>query len=341
MSLNTLDQPQTPQYSGFWRRAAALMIDLILIKAIDLMMVGLGVLAASQALEDLKLSGPSEDLVFLLTGLFILTGLLVFVIYFFYFNLTGQTPGKKLLGLKVISSSPGNLSPAEALARTFGFLISLLTLGLGFFFIFFTRKKQAFHDLLAGTFVVRFDPLKWPAYGSAAAVLLILLTGNPIQVSGTTIDSILVVVDHKIITQSDLRFQSLFALEFPLLDEREDKDAPLQFAIDQALFIEDAAKFGTDPPTESEIADKLNEIQNRIGSDEKLNHLIDREGLTRDDLGTMISRFLLSKKFIDQRITFFVFVRDNEIESYYEDHASKFGGASLDSVKSQIYTLLF
>lgn len=316
------------------------MIDLFIIKMFDLAMIGLGVLAAGQALEDLKLSAPSGDLVYLLTSLFILTGLLIFLIYFFYFNLKGQTPGKKLLGLKVVSGSLEKLSPAEAMTRTFGFLVSLLTLGLGFFFILFTRKKQAFHDLLAGTCVVRIHPQKWPVYGEAAAILLILLAGAPMQASGAVIDKILAVVDHKIITQSDLRFQTLFALEFPLLEERN-QDSPLQFAIDQVLFLEDAEKFGTDQPTGQEVADKLDEVQARAGSEEKLNRLIDQEGLTRDDLKKMIVRLLLSKKFIDQRITFFIFVRDNEIESYYDEHPSEFGGASIETVKNQIYTHLF
>jgi uncharacterized RDD family membrane protein YckC len=41
------------------------------------------------------------------------------------------------------------------LRHTLGYLLSLLTLGLGFLLAAFNREGRALHDLLAGTVVVR------------------------------------------------------------------------------------------------------------------------------------------------------------------------------------------
>lgn len=121
----------------------------------NMMLIGLGLLASCKAMRDLNLSSPSEDLVFLLIGLFTLSGLGLFLIYFFYFNFTGQTPGKKILGLKVISRSGQPIRLVQALARTFGLSLTFFFFLPGFLFILFNKQKLALHDLLAGTYVIR------------------------------------------------------------------------------------------------------------------------------------------------------------------------------------------
>lgn len=143
------------QYGGFFKRALGFLIDLFLIMISNMILFGLGLLASCKAMNDLNLSAPSEDLVFLLTGLFTLSGLGLFFIYLVYFNTSGQTPGKKLLGLKVISRSGGPVRLVQALARTLGLLLTLFFFFPGFLFILFNRQKLAFHDLLAGTYVIR------------------------------------------------------------------------------------------------------------------------------------------------------------------------------------------
>ncbi|MBI1820407.1 MAG: hypothetical protein HY036_07690 [Nitrospirae bacterium] len=167
---------------------------------------------------------------------------------------------------------------------------------------------------------------------------LIYLT--PVHAAPAIIDQILAVVDGQLITQSDLHFQMLFSLEFPLLEEK-DKDPHLQFAIDQVLFLEEAEKFGVEKPTEKEINARLTDFQNGFGTEEKFQELLIKEGLTIEDVKKLIVRYLLSKEFVDQRINFFIFVSDNEIESFYKDHLSDWNGASLEEVHSQISTLLF
>ena len=64
------------------------------------------------------------------------------------------TLGKKLLGLKVSDTQGKRLSFARASGRHFGKYLSSVFF-LGFILTAFTEKKQALHDLIAGTLVVR------------------------------------------------------------------------------------------------------------------------------------------------------------------------------------------
>jgi len=69
---------------------------------------------------------------------------------------TGRTLGKWATGLRVECVDGDPLSFSRALVRhTVGYLLSLLTLGLGFLVAAFSRDGRALHDLLAGTVVVR------------------------------------------------------------------------------------------------------------------------------------------------------------------------------------------
>ena len=79
------------------------------------------------------------------------------IAYFTYFHgTTGRTPGKMLLGLQVYCANGTEVSFGIAFLRAVGYLISslLLTIPLGFIWAAFDKKKQAWHDKIAGTVVV-------------------------------------------------------------------------------------------------------------------------------------------------------------------------------------------
>jgi len=71
-------------------------------------------------------------------------------------GLTGRTIGKWATGLRIERRDGEPVGFLRALVRhTIGYLVSLLTLGLGFLLAAFNREGRALHDLLAGTVVVR------------------------------------------------------------------------------------------------------------------------------------------------------------------------------------------
>ena len=65
------------------------------------------------------------------------------------------TLGKKIMGLQVTDLQGRRISLERASGRYFGKTLSTLSLLLGFLMAGFTKKKQALHDLIAGTLVVR------------------------------------------------------------------------------------------------------------------------------------------------------------------------------------------
>lgn len=63
------------------------------------------------------------------------------------------TPGKKLLGLQVADPQGNRIGFWRASVRYWAKLVSFISLGAGLVLIFFTDKRQAFHDYAAGCVV--------------------------------------------------------------------------------------------------------------------------------------------------------------------------------------------
>lgn len=65
------------------------------------------------------------------------------------------TPGKRLLGMRIVDAETGGRATfPQLLTRFLSYLISALPLGLGYLWMAFDPKRQALHDKLAGTLVV-------------------------------------------------------------------------------------------------------------------------------------------------------------------------------------------
>jgi uncharacterized RDD family membrane protein YckC len=65
------------------------------------------------------------------------------------------TLGKKALGLEVTDVEGRRISFGRATGRFFAKIISALILFIGFIMAGFTERKQALHDMIAGTLVIR------------------------------------------------------------------------------------------------------------------------------------------------------------------------------------------
>ena len=85
-----------------------------------------------------------------------LVGFVVGIAYYIYFwSSTGQTLGKKVMGLKIVTTDGGKLSMGGAFIRLVGYVISSVVLELGFIWILFDKDKQGWHDKIAKTYVVK------------------------------------------------------------------------------------------------------------------------------------------------------------------------------------------
>lgn len=86
-----------------------------------------------------------------------IVGFLVGVAYQWYFltRNQGQTPGKVLLGVRVVKEGGGSIDDVTAVVRYVGYYINTILLLLGWIWAIFDDKNQGFHDKLAGTIVVQ------------------------------------------------------------------------------------------------------------------------------------------------------------------------------------------
>jgi len=95
-------------------------------------------------------------IIIIFIGIFLLGFLLVNSLYFIYFERkSGQTPGKKLFGLQVISFDQQTLSIQQVILRELARIVDVMLLVPGIFTMIITEKNQRLGDLLAGTMVVR------------------------------------------------------------------------------------------------------------------------------------------------------------------------------------------
>lgn len=74
--------------------------------------------------------------------------------WFFWTRQNGQTPGKKLMGLRVIKADGSQLSDIDALIRAVGYYVSGMLFGIGYIWAMFDDENRTWHDIFAGTRVV-------------------------------------------------------------------------------------------------------------------------------------------------------------------------------------------
>lgn len=74
-----------------------------------------------------------------------------------FWLLAGQTPGKRVMGVRILRSDGTRLRFGNALRRQIGYVVSSV-LFLGYLWILLDNRRQGFHDKLAGTIVV----YSWP-----------------------------------------------------------------------------------------------------------------------------------------------------------------------------------
>ena len=152
------------KFAGFWRRLGAYTVDCTIIFFIFIILASI----ASLAFFSGAISGNSKNFITDLadparfSSIMILTWLFFIffnIAYFTYFHgTTGRTPGKMLFGLQVVSTDGTLISFGIAFLRAIGYLVSGALFNLGFIWIAFDKRKQGWHDKIAGTVVIIREP---------------------------------------------------------------------------------------------------------------------------------------------------------------------------------------
>jgi uncharacterized RDD family membrane protein YckC len=144
----------TSRFAGFASRAIAFVIDVFLfLAAAVLIRVTFQALFAvvDRMIPFIDLQAIASEIDF---GLVAGTGLIQLLYFVLFWAAVGQTPGMGLLGIKIVRPNGKPPSFWRSLARYFGYILSLICLGLGFIWILFDAKRQGWFDKIAGTYVV-------------------------------------------------------------------------------------------------------------------------------------------------------------------------------------------
>jgi uncharacterized RDD family membrane protein YckC len=131
--------------SGFWRRAAALIIDGIIVGVVF------------------------SVLFVLLKGVGYAIGFILDAGYFTYFEggPTGQTPGKRVMGIRVIDFDGGGpIGYGRGFIRFLGRIVSAIVLYIGYLWMLWDKESQCWQDKFANTVVVpesSYPVANWPS----------------------------------------------------------------------------------------------------------------------------------------------------------------------------------
>ncbi len=134
----------------FLLRCGALLIDYIIIVAIPVMGLLLSRYTGNDGVKVLNDGMNSAGwFIAVLVGL---SNMLLLPMF------TGQTVGKMFTGLRMVNMDGSAPSIRQIAARqTVGYLVTLLTVGLGFLISCLSANGRALHDYLTGTMVIYAD----------------------------------------------------------------------------------------------------------------------------------------------------------------------------------------
>jgi uncharacterized RDD family membrane protein YckC len=139
-------------FGGAGERLVAYIVDILIVGIVVTLIAVIGgaILAGGAVSDSGFLAG---------TGAVILVFAVVVVplAYFpWFWARNGATPGMRMFGLQVVRDRDGGpISGGQAILRLFGYWVDGLVFYLGYIWILIDKRKRGWHDLIAGTVVVK------------------------------------------------------------------------------------------------------------------------------------------------------------------------------------------
>jgi uncharacterized RDD family membrane protein YckC len=138
-------------YAGFWIRFLARLLDAIVLYIIILPVTFLVLGSAAFTVG----SDTPTAMVMLLQMVLLIFQIALSAAYEVWFlTRYGATPGKMVIGKKVVTADGGPLSVGRAVGRHFSVYLSSFTLLIGFIMAAFDDQKRALHDRICDTRVI-------------------------------------------------------------------------------------------------------------------------------------------------------------------------------------------
>jgi uncharacterized RDD family membrane protein YckC len=134
------------EYAGFWIRVWASIIDTILMLII-IMPILFAIYGTDLWVRESFVAG-FWDFIFQ----YILPAIAVIILWIY----KPATPGKMLTGLIIVDAKTGEKpSTGQFIVRYLGYYVSIIPLSLGIIWVGIDKRKQGWHDKLAGTVVIK------------------------------------------------------------------------------------------------------------------------------------------------------------------------------------------
>lgn len=144
------------EYAGFWARTGATLVDLLL-------QVLLTAPFTSALYDTWTIPG---GFVLQRRGDLLVNVVLPLLVILAFWIYKGATPGKMLIAARIVDARTGGpITKGQAVLRCLGYVVSFVPFGLGYLWVAFDRRKQGWHDKIAGTVVVRRagkEPVRFP-----------------------------------------------------------------------------------------------------------------------------------------------------------------------------------
>ena len=149
------------QYAGIVTRGIAVIIDLAII-AVSLLAFTWGYNTVLDFVGIPTKCTTADDMGIIFYGICLgasglqwaVTIFFAPVYYIFFWTLGGQTPGKALMGVRVVRLDGKPMTVGRSVRRFIGYGVCALSLGLGFAWAIIDDRRQGWDDKLAGTCVL-------------------------------------------------------------------------------------------------------------------------------------------------------------------------------------------
>ena len=134
------------EYVGFWKRFVAFVIDIFILTVV---IVPLVLAIYGREVVSVPLGGFWSIMI-----QYVIPAIATLL----FWRYRGATPGKMAISARIVDARTfAAPSTGRLVARYFAYIVSTLPLFIGFFWIGIDRRKQGFHDKIAGTVVVYDD----------------------------------------------------------------------------------------------------------------------------------------------------------------------------------------
>jgi len=134
------------EYVGFWIRVVASLIDTLLMLVITLPLI-YAAYGVDGFMSEKIINGPADVVIN-----YVLPAVLTILLWIYF----SATPGKMIVGAIIVDEKTlAPISKGQSISRYLGYYVSMLPVFLGFFWVGWDKRKRGWHDMMAGTVVIK------------------------------------------------------------------------------------------------------------------------------------------------------------------------------------------